>query len=146
ESRRLAKIVRSCQHLPGQTLFEFKALDDTIHGIDSTDVNRYLGEYARPGATAKTFRTWNATVRAAEALFATADNTDEPSASLLNAAIDQVADHLGNTRSVCRNSYVHPAVIGAYLDGNLATSWRRPIGQRPAGLSVNERKTLRLLR
>jgi DNA topoisomerase-1 len=57
-----------------------------------------------------------------------------------------VAAHLGNTRSVCRNSYVHPAVVDAYLDGTLERRWGRPVGKRSNGLSVAERKTVRLLK
>ena len=146
ENRRLARIVRSCQHLPGQQLFEYKSLDGTVRRVDSADVNAYLGEHARPGATAKTFRTWNATVRAAEALFVATQDEEKPTASVLNAAIDQVADHLGNTRAVCRNSYIHPAVVEAYLEGTLAGRWQRPVGQRANGLSVSEKKTVRLLK
>ena len=146
ENRRLARIVRSCQHLPGQHLFEYKTLDGTVRRVDSVDVNEYLGEHARPGATAKTFRTWNATVRAAEALFLATGQEDTPSKVVLNAAIDQVADHLGNTRSVCRNSYVHPGVVDAYLDGSLGRRWGRPVGKRSNGLTVPEKKTVRLLK
>ena len=75
-------------------------------------------------------RTWNATVRAAETLFAATQQEDKPSKAVLNAAIDQVADHLGNTRSVCRNSYVHPAVVDAYLEGTLERRWQRPVSQQ----------------
>jgi DNA topoisomerase-1 len=146
DNRRLAKIVRSCQHLPGQRLFEYRALDGTIRTVDSNDVNTYLGEHGRAGTTAKTFRTWNATVRAAEALFVATQEEEKPTAAVLNAAIDQVADHLGNTRSVCRTSYVHPAVVEAYLDGSLAGRWQRPVSQRANRLSVSERKTVRLLK
>jgi DNA topoisomerase I len=146
DNRRLAKIVRSCQHLPGQRLFEYRAVDGSVRTVDSNDVNTYLGERGRPGTTAKTFRTWNATVRAAEALFVASQDDPDPSAAVLNAAIDQVADHLGNTRSVCRNSYVHPAVIESYLDGTLARRWQRPVGKRADRLSVAERKTVRLLK
>lgn len=145
ENKRLAHIVRSCQHLPGQQLFGYKTFDGMVRRVDSADVNAYLGEHARPGATAKTFRTWNATVRAAEALFVATQQEDTPSKGVLNAAIDQVADHLGNTRAVCRNSYVHPAVVDAYLDGTLERRWTRPVGKRSNGLSVAEKKTVRLL-
>jgi DNA topoisomerase I len=146
DNQRLAKIVRSCQHLPGQQLFEYKTLDDSVRRVDSADVNEYLDTYARPGATAKTFRTWNATVHAADALFVATQHEDTPSKMVLNAAIDQVADQLGNTRSVCRNSYVHPAVVDAYLDRTLERRWNRPVGKRNNGLSVAEKKTVRLLR
>ena len=146
DNRRLAKIVRSCQHLPGQRLFEYRTVDGSVRTVDSNDVNTYLGEHGRPGTTAKTFRTWNATVRAAEALFVATQDEKEPSAAMLNAAIDQVADHLGNTRSVCRTSYVHPAVVEAYLDGTLAGRWQRPVSRRANRLSISERKTVRLLK
>ena len=127
-------------------MFEYRALDESVRRVDSADVNEYLGAHARPGATAKTFRTWNATVRAAEALFVATQHEETPSNVVLNAAIDQVADHLGNTRSVCRNSYVHPAVVDAYLDGTLEPRWSRPVGKRSNGLSVAEKKTVRLLK
>ncbi|MEO7369474.1 MAG: DNA topoisomerase IB, partial [Ilumatobacteraceae bacterium] len=78
ENRRLAKIVKSCQHLPGQRLFEYRTLDGNVRAVDSVDVNAYLGEHARPGTTAKTFRTWNATVRAAEALFDASRDEEKP--------------------------------------------------------------------
>jgi DNA topoisomerase I len=146
ENRRLAKIIRSCQHLPGQRLFEYRELDGTVRTIDSSDVNEYLGEYGRPGTTAKTFRTWNATVLAAEALFVASEDDDAPSAATLNAAIDKVAAHLGNTRAVCRSSYVHPTVIEEYLDGSLAGHWNRPVSQRVNRLSISEKRTVRLLK
>ena len=99
-----------------------------------------------PGVTAKTFRTWNATVPAADGLAAASEHVDTPTTRDLNDVIDSVADHLGNTRAVCRNSYVHPAVIENYLQGTLPQGWQRPVGAKPAGLTVIERKTLRLLR
>jgi DNA topoisomerase I len=146
DNARLAKIVRSCLHLPGQQLFEYTSVDDVVHAIDSSDVNTYLGEHGAPGMTAKTFRTWNATVRAAEGLAEIATLEQVPTKRVLNAVIDQVADHLGNTRSICRNSYVHPAVVDAYLDSSLVKHWQRPVGRRPTGLLDSERRTLRLLR
>jgi DNA topoisomerase I len=146
DNARLAKIVRSCQHLPGQQLFEYTAEDGTVRAVGSSDVNTYLGEHGAPGMTAKTFRTWNATVRAAEGLADIAALEEAPTKRVVNAIIDQVADHLGNTRSICRNSYVHPAVVDAYLDGSLMKHWRRPVSRRPTGLLDSERRTLRLLR
>ncbi|MGZ4700303.1 MAG: DNA topoisomerase IB [Ilumatobacteraceae bacterium] len=146
DNARLAKVVRSCQHLPGQQLFEYTAEDGMARSVGSSDVNTYLAEHGAPGMTAKTFRTWNATVRAAEGLADMAMLEEVPTKRVVNAVIDQVADHLGNTRSICRTSYVHPAVVDAYLDGSLMKPWRRPVGRRPAGLLDSERRTLRLLR
>lgn len=60
--------------------------------------------------------------------------------------VDSVADHLGNTRAVCRSSYVHPAVIESYVQATLRPGWHRAVGGKPTGLTVIERTTLRLLR
>lgn len=146
DNARLARIVRTCQHLPGQQLFEYRSDAGEIRQIDSADINRYLAEHAGPGVTAKTFRTWNATVRAAEGLAAASGCGEPPTQRVLNEAIDAVADHLGNTRAVCRTSYVHPVVVRAYIDGTLLRAWQRPVGSTPAGLSIVERRTARLLR
>lgn len=146
DSVRLAKIVRRCQHLPGQHLFEYRSEDGNVRAVTSNDVNAYLSEHAGPGVTAKTFRTWNATSLAAEQLAGAGEHIDTATTRVLNEVIDFVADHLGNTRSVCRNSYLHPAVIESYLNGTLRAQWSRPIGATPAGLTVAERKALRLLK
>ncbi|HEY4608750.1 MAG TPA: hypothetical protein VIH06_06085 [Ilumatobacteraceae bacterium] len=146
DSKRLATIVRRCQDLPGQQLFEYRTADGALRVVGSSDVNRYLGDHAAVGITAKTFRTWNATVRAAEGLVQRAEDGSDPTQRVVNEVIDEVADHLGNTRAVCRNSYVHPIVVQAYVEGTLLPRWRRPVGRRPIRLSVAERKTLRLLR
>jgi DNA topoisomerase-1 len=118
-----------------------------IRGIDSTDVNTYLAEHGNVAMSAKSCRSWSATVLAAEGLAQAADDDDgDPSARVVNDVIDQVAGELGNTRAVCRASYVHPAVVESYLDGTLVPHWRRPVGARPAGITVVERRTLRLLK
>jgi DNA topoisomerase-1 len=144
--RRLAKIIRTCQHLPGEELFRYRAEGGELRSIGSSDVNMYLGEHCRPGATAKTFRTWNASVRAAVGLAATASNGEPPTTRAVNQVIQEVADHLGNTRTVCRNSYVHPAVVESFLSGTLLDGWQRPVSTRPSGLLMGERRTLRFLR
>jgi DNA topoisomerase-1 len=147
DSARLARLVRRCQNLPGQQLFQYRTADGEIRGIDSTDVNTYLAEHGNVSMSAKSFRTWSATVLAAEGLAQAADDDDgDPSARVVNDVIDQVAGELGNTRAVCRASYVHPAVVESYLDGTLVPHWRRPVGARPAGITVVERRTLRLLK
>jgi DNA topoisomerase-1 len=143
EDKTLARIVRTCQHLPGQKLFRYERANGLLADVTSNDVNRYLAEHGAVGTTAKTFRTWNATVRAASRL---ASVDDSPTARALNAVIDTVAADLGNTRSVCRASYIHPVVVDRFLDGSLPKRWNRTIGQRPTGLNADERRTLRLLR
>lgn len=143
---RVARIVRRCQHLPGQALFEYRTATGDVRGIGSDDVNRYLADHARPGVTAKTFRTWNATVMAATGLARVAEQDETPTARALNEVIEQVAAELGNTRAVCRNSYVHPAVIQDYLDSALLQRWNRAVSAKPSGLDADERRTLRLIR
>jgi DNA topoisomerase-1 len=145
ENARLAGIVRRCRDLPGQQLFQYRS-EGGISPVTSTDVNAYLSAHAAPGVTAKTFRTWNATVLAADTLATLADDEEAPQARTVNTAVDQVAEHLGNTRSVCRNSYIHPAVVAAYLDGALVRAWARRPSAKPSGLTIAERKTLRLLK
>jgi len=141
----LAKVVGRCQALPGQLLFQYRTGDGSPCPVRSNDVNAYLSAHCRPGTTAKTFRTWNATVSAAS-LLAAAAAEGSVGTRQLNTVIDAVAAQLGNTRAVCRQSYVHPAVVEGYLDGSLVRGWRRPPANRPTGLGVDERRTLRLLR
>ena len=143
---RLARIVRRSQDLPGQRLFEYRDPAGEVRAVGSSDVNAYLSEHVAPGFTAKTFRTWNATVRAGQGLAEAGAHNDLPTKKVLNEVIDDVASHLGNTRAVCRKSYVHPAVVEAYIDGSLAQRWQRPVPSSPSGLTVPERKALRLLR
>jgi DNA topoisomerase-1 len=146
ENARLARLVRRCQNLPGQQLFQYRTADGGLRAVGSTDVNAYLAEHGNVSMSAKTFRTWNATVLAAESFAQAADDEGEPAARVVNEVIDQVAGELGNTRAVCRASYIHPAVVGSYLDGTLAPQWRRPVGTRPGGITVVERRVLRLLK
>ena len=118
--RRLARIVRSCQELPGQHLFQYLDEDGQRQPVDSADVNAYLQEVAGEPFTAKDFRTWAGTVLASLAL-SEFESFDSQAAAKRNVtrAIEQVAAQLGNTVAVCRKSYIHPEVIEAYLDGTL---------------------------
>jgi DNA topoisomerase I len=121
DSRRLAKVVRACQDLPGQELFQYRDEDGAIRDVTSNEVNAYLREITGEDFTAKDFRTWAGTVGAALAL--RAQELPESKAAqkrALNVAIDQVAEALGNTRAVCRKAYVHPQVFDAFADGTLA--------------------------
>ncbi len=146
EDPTLARIVRRCQHLPGQDLFRYQDEAGEVRTVTSDDVNRYLREHGAPNATAKTFRTWNATVGAASGLAAVAKDEPAPTVHTLNQVIDTVALALGNTRAVCRGSYIHPAVIDAYFDEKIAPNWSRPVGTRPVGLLSDERRALRVIR
>ena len=117
--RRLAAIVRRCQDLPGQELFQYVGEDGEPVDIASDDVNDYLRSIA-PEVTAKDFRTWAGTVLAYRALRALdPPESDREATRNVVAAIRETAGLLGNTPAVCRKAYVHPVVVEAYLDGRL---------------------------
>ncbi len=118
--RRLARVVKQCQDLPGQTLFQYLDADGVPRQVDSDDVNQYLREITGQDFTAKDFRTWAGTVLAARALqeLEAVDSEAQAKRNVVQA-VEAVAKQLGNTRSVCRKCYVHPAVIDSYLDGTM---------------------------
>ena len=114
----LARIVRKCRALPGKTLFQYLDKDGARQCIDSTAVNAYLRGITGRCFTAKNFRTWAATVRAAIAVCDLPPVMSEAAFKRnIVRAIDSVATNLGNTRSVCRKCYIHPAVLEAYRGG-----------------------------
>jgi DNA topoisomerase-1 len=122
---RLARVVKACQELPGEDLFQYVDDDDRVVDVSSTMVNDYLRSICDQRVTAKHFRTWGGTVVAAEALVDLPEPASERQAKSNELfAIDEAAAALGNTRSVCRSSYVHPAVLDAYREGTLGAAWR----------------------
>ncbi|SFU65061.1 DNA topoisomerase IB [Pseudoduganella namucuonensis] len=118
QDRRLARIIRGTRDLPGQDLFQYVDDDGALHSVGSADVNDYLRAISGEDYTAKDFRTWHGTVLAALALHETgpAETAAEAKRNIVRA-IETVAGKLGNTPSVCRKCYVHPAVLDAYLEG-----------------------------
>src|SRR3954468_8141697 len=129
--RRLARIVKQCRDLPGQDLFQYIDEDGQRCDVTSGDVNAYLKRITGENFTAKDFRTWAATVLCATALdgFEAADSQARAKKNVLKA-IEAVAGVLGNTRAVCRKSYVHPAVTDAYMDGTTLATLRQKAGMR----------------
>ncbi|MBP0443784.1 DNA topoisomerase IB [Roseomonas sp. SSH11] len=121
QDRRVAKVVRECQDLPGQELFAYTDEDGSVHDVSSGDVNEYLREITGRDITAKDFRTWAGTVMAALALreFETFDSQAAAKRNI-RAAIEQVSSRLGNTPTVCRKCYVHPDLLDGYMAGQLA--------------------------
>ena len=117
---RLARVVQACQDLPGYNAFQYYDESGTRRPVDSGEVNAYLKEITGECYTSKDFRTWAATVLAAQFL-----RSYEPCRSRTEAkrnivrAIEGVSKRLGNTKAVCRKSYVHPDVLDAYCDGSL---------------------------
>jgi DNA topoisomerase-1 len=124
--RRLARIVRQCRELPGQELFQYVDAEGQRHSIGSADVNDYLREATGQDFTAKDFRTWAGTVLALMALqeLEACDSKAQAKRNVVEA-VRHVAARLGNTPSVCRKCYIHPAVLDAYLDGTMLRTLKR---------------------
>src|SRR3954465_11842604 len=118
--RRLAKIIRQLQDLPGQEVFQYLNENGERRKVTSEDVNDYLREITGEEFTAKDFRTWAGTVLAAIALHSQEQFENKTQAKKnVKDAIAAVAKILGNTPAVCRKCYVHPAVLETYLDGGM---------------------------
>jgi len=118
--RKLATVVRSLRELPGQQIFKYRTPDGDLCPITSDDVNAYIHDAMGDGFSAKDFRTWAGTVSAARAL----RDAEPPSSPTdakrkLNVCVKAVAGLLGNTPTVCRASYVHPAVFDLYQSGRI---------------------------
>jgi DNA topoisomerase I len=144
--RRLARIVRNCQEVPGQRLFQYRDPDGTAREVDSGDVNQYLRELSNSDFTAKDFRTWAGTVFVAETLLeAAAPERGAAGKQAVLAAIDGAAERLGNTRTVCKGSYVHPAVLEAFSEGWLANPPRVREPRPAAALDPAEKATFKVL-
>lgn len=135
-SRRLAAIVRRCQELPGQELFQYLDEDGAPRSIASDDVNEYLREITGEEITAKDFRTWAATNLAAQAL-RELEAFDSNASARKNVvqAVESVAKLLGNTPAICRKSYIHPAIFDGYLDGSLRRALKRRADAKLANLA-----------
>jgi DNA topoisomerase-1 len=146
---RLARIVKKCRDLPGHELFQY--VDDAGHRqtIGSADVNAYLRDISGDSFTAKDFRTWAGTVLAARALSEmSAFRSEREAKRQVVRAIECVAKQLGNTRTVCRKSYIHPAILDAYISGVSITPKSRParLDRVHTALSPMERAVIAMLR
>jgi DNA topoisomerase-1 len=150
EDRRLARIIERTRELPGQELFQYVDGDGERHTVDSADVNDYLRTITGEDYTAKDFRTWSGTVLAALALheFEQFDSEAQAKKNIVRA-IESVAERLGNTPTICRKCYVHPAVLEAYLDGTIVEALRerteRELSEDLHSLSADEGAVLALL-
>ena len=112
KDKRIARLVKQCQSLPGQELFKYVDADGQAHGVGSADVNDYLRRASGGEFTAKDFRTWHGSAAALarfQALGAAGPTAASP--SLANHVMAEVAQLLGNTVAVCRKSYIHPRVL-----------------------------------
>jgi len=150
-NRRVAKVIRACQELPGQELFAYVDEDGSARDVTSSDVNDYLREITGEDITAKDFRTWHGTVLAALALreFQTFDS-DAAVKRNIRDAIQKVAARLGNTPTICRKCYIHPEIITTYVEGSLLLEVKdraeEELREGLAMLSAEETAVLTLLR
>jgi len=150
QDRTLSRIIKRCQELPGQELFQYLDARGRRRAVTSSDVNAYLRQVTGQEFTAKDFRTWAGTVLAAWALRGSAaPRTKTEAKRAVVRAIEKVAARLGNTVAICRKSYVHPVVVDAYLDGTLVETLDGRLGHvARAGeerLRPEERAVLALL-
>ena len=144
--RRLARIVARCKELPGQDLFQWEDEQGKTHAIDSGQVNAYIEEISGGGFTSKDLRTWMGSVHCIAALLECDDAVNKTDRTQnINHALDNVAKHLGNTRSVCRKYYVHPAVLECYAEGRL-TMLAHGVRRRPRDLHRAESMLVKLLK
>src|SRR3954471_5472923 len=149
--RRIAKIIRACQELPGQELLQYLDENGEPQDVTSSDVNAYLKEITGNDITAKDFRTWAGTVLAAMALHEVKNFDSAAEAKRnLRTAIENVAARLGNTPTICRKCYVLPDVLTSYLDGNLVLEIKKAVENELrdelSGLQPEEAAVLAMLR
>lgn len=148
--RRLARIVKKCQDVPGYELFQYIDEEGNHRSVDAADVNEYLRSITNDDFTAKDFRTWAGTVLAC-ALLRQFDSCDTQTQAKKNVveAIKSVAERLGNTPSVCRKCYVHPKVIDSYMSGDMVKAFEkaviREVEKSPHVLRQEEMDLLQLL-
>jgi DNA topoisomerase-1 len=138
--QQLARLVQACDDADGDQLFCYEDGGEVID-VSSDDVNRYLRAIAGDHVSARDFRTWGGTVTTVGDLGPLAAEDRTPSAFL--SAVDVAAERLGNTRTVCRASYVHPVVEPAFESGELSAAWA--VSRRSNRYTRAERTTLRLL-
>jgi DNA topoisomerase-1 len=144
---RLRRLVRKCQDLPGQVLFQYVEESGEQRPISSSDVNEYLRSVADAPITAKDCRTWMGTLLATGELAALPVPSSDTAANVALAGVfDTVSSQLRNTRAVCRSSYVHPAIVEWYRDGSLPERWQEASARGSARLLPEERKLVALLR
>jgi DNA topoisomerase I len=122
EDARLAALMSRCQELSGQHLFSY-AVKDGVSAVTSSDVNDYVRTVTGEDFTAKDFRTWGASALATAHLGQVGPPDGDTDDQTILEAVDLAAEALGNTRAVCRDSYIHPIVADSYVSGELHKAW-----------------------
>lgn len=118
--RNLAKMVQKCMEIPGQDLFQYYTEGKEHKGVDSGKINNYIREITGSDFTAKDFRTWGGTLEALRQLAVCSGTAEEkPKKKIIVEVLDCVAGKLGNTRAVCKSSYVYPLLLEAFENDQL---------------------------
>jgi DNA topoisomerase I len=150
--RRLSKLVKRCQELPGQNLFQYVDENgDCCQSITSGDVNTYLRQVTGQDFTAKDFRTWGGTTLAAMELYQRGPaETEKQAEKQIVQVVKIVAEALGNTPAICRGYYIHPVILDTYRDGSLfelmGTGFQQAHEPDETSLTIDEQAVLHLLR
>jgi DNA topoisomerase-1 len=146
----LVRLVHQCQELPGQQLFQYRNAAGELQAVRSSDVNDYLRAVSGENFTAKDFRTWGGTVAAAKALCEVAPSADpKERKTALRQALKAAAERLGNTVTVCRQYYVHPAILAEYEAGRLCAHIDKASAahqEEPLGLDAGEAAVYAILK
>lgn len=150
KNKKLSSIVQKCKEIPGKELFQYYAEDGSRHSVDSGMVNDYIKTISGSDFTAKDFRTWSGTVNAFLAFkeigFA---ETETATKKNVMQALDKVAEHLGNTRTVCKKYYVHPLIISLYENKSLEKYFNQldeiEKNDGAAGLTAEEKMIMKIM-
>jgi DNA topoisomerase-1 len=145
-NRRVAKVIRVCHDLPGQHLFQYLDEGGEAQKITSGDVNDYLRQITGRDITAKDFRTWAGTVEVAAALNALKCDGARSLKKNIRAALERAAHRLGNTATICRKCYVHPAILSTYENGEFDLKIPEKSLEKATGLTTMEQAVLSFLR
>jgi DNA topoisomerase IB len=142
QDKRLVKLIKACQQLPGQSLFQYRDDEGQLQPVDSGMVNDYLRQAMGEEFTAKDFRTWGGTLAALQKLARLPlpeQRSERALAQLQNQVLREVADALGNTPAVCRKAYIDPRVFESWREGRLQ------VGEEVRGARQWEQFALRFL-
>lgn len=144
--QRVVGIIRRCVEIPGYELFRYVIKDEGAQRIDSGDVNDYLQQVSGMDVTARTFRTWGGTLGAAQLLAGLQFEDEKQAIKNVKTTVKEVAKQLGNTPKICRDSYIHPAIVRTYQEGVLIPHFEQRRGEKPMrGLTWYEGTMIDLL-
>lgn len=148
EDRKLNLLIKQCAEQPGYNLFRYQDDASKWRDVDSDEVNDFIREQIGDAYSAKDFRTWNASCLAVEAYHRLHGQFEKSKKSPVNQVIDMVADRLGNTPAICKEYYIHPALLTQISEEGLPpfTVGNSELVEITAEHDIYEIETLKLLR